>query len=62
MRVILKEQNLTQAELSQILEIRQSQVSNLASGKSLPSYITIYKLHDKFGIKYADLFELSGSS
>lgn len=57
MHSILREQNLTQAELSEILEIRQSQISNLASGKSLPSYITLFKLHEKFGIEYAEFFE-----
>ncbi|MDR0975625.1 MAG: helix-turn-helix transcriptional regulator [Christensenellaceae bacterium] len=57
MRAILKEQNLTQAELSQILNIRQSQVSNLASGKSLPSYITLYKIHNEFGVEYSEFFE-----
>ncbi|MDR0975998.1 MAG: helix-turn-helix domain-containing protein [Christensenellaceae bacterium] len=56
-RAIMKDRDLTQGELALILNIRQSQVSNLSAGKSLPSYTTLYKLHDKFGISYADFFE-----
>jgi transcriptional regulator with XRE-family HTH domain len=51
------ERNLNQSQLAKLLEIRQSQVSNLLRGKSLPSYYTIMAICEKFGVEASELLQ-----
>ena len=47
---LMDERDLYQQELATAIDMRQSQISNLLRGKSLPSYYTIKKLSDFFNI------------
>ena len=48
---------LNQKQLAEILEIRQSQVSNLIHGKSKPSYYTLQQLKNEFDWDINHYFE-----
>ncbi|MDR0975892.1 MAG: helix-turn-helix domain-containing protein [Christensenellaceae bacterium] len=55
LRKIMTTRNLNQAQLSEIIGIRQSQVSNLLGGISEPSYRTLNQLKEKFGLSAEEL-------
>ena len=48
---------LNQKQLADILEIRQSQISNLINDKSKPSYYTLQQLKNKFDWDISHYFE-----
>jgi len=48
---------INQEQLAKILGIRQSQVSNLLNGKSMPSYFTLQQLKNHFDIDINHYFD-----
>ena len=50
-RKLMDERGLKQQQLSDILGIRQSQVSNWLNSKSLPGYVSIQTLCDKLNVE-----------
>ena len=50
MRKLMKERGMTQIEMSELLGVRQSQVSNWLNGKSLPGYKSIKIICKNFNI------------
>lgn len=50
LKALMLVKQLNQEQLAQILGCRQSQISNLLNGKSLPSYHTLQQLKNKFDI------------
>ncbi|MDR0975427.1 MAG: helix-turn-helix domain-containing protein [Christensenellaceae bacterium] len=54
----LSEHKMTQQELSAILHIRQSQISNWLNAKSYPGYISIITICEKLGVMPTDLFSI----
>ena len=59
LRDLMNGQNMTQVQLSQLLDMRQSQVSNWLNGKSLPGYHSIRVLCKKFGISADELLQMN---
>ena len=53
---LMKKKNLNQLQLAGMLGIRQSQISNWLSGKSLPGYYSIKLLCEKLNVCANDLF------
>jgi len=53
----MKTRNLNQLELSGILNIRQSQISNWINGKSLPGYSSLQALKNKLGVRVETFFD-----
>jgi len=50
LRDLMKERGLNQLKLSEILGVRQSQISNWLNGKSLPGYFSIKLLCEKLKV------------
>ena len=55
---LMKERGFNQLQLSKILGIRQSQVSNWLNNKSLPGYYSIKLLCEKLDINADELLGL----
>ncbi|MDR0976021.1 MAG: helix-turn-helix domain-containing protein [Christensenellaceae bacterium] len=56
LQIIMNERGFTQQELSQIIGIRQSQISNWLNGNSFPGYKSLIILHDKLEVSWEKLF------
>jgi transcriptional regulator with XRE-family HTH domain len=54
---IMAERNLTQSRLSEIIHVRQGQVSNWIHGKSFPTYSSLDALRSKLKISSEELFK-----
>jgi transcriptional regulator with XRE-family HTH domain len=50
------ERNLNQIQLAALLGMRQSQVSNWLSGKSLPGYLSLCSLIERLELQPSELF------
>ena len=57
---IMEQRKLNQLQLSDILGIRQSQISNWLNGKSLPGYYSIKTLCEKLGVTANYLLDIEG--
>ena len=57
-RDLMDERGLNQMQLANLLEIRQSQVSNLLNGKSLPQFFTIRQICIKLNVSANELLEV----
>jgi len=55
---VMEKNNLNQLQLSEILGIRQSQISNWLNAKSLPGYYSIRVLCEKLSVSADDLLEI----
>ena len=55
-RSLMKSHGLTQLDLSAKLGVRQSQVSNWLSGKSMPGYRSLLALRSCFGVAMDKFF------
>ncbi|MGN0960816.1 MAG: helix-turn-helix transcriptional regulator [Christensenellales bacterium] len=53
---IMNEYNLTQAGLSEILNVNQTTIGQWLSGKKKPSFDSILMIYEKFGITPNELF------
>jgi len=54
---ILQEKNITQLALSNLLGIRQSQISNWVNGKSLPNFTSLKILQEKLNLTAEEVLE-----
>jgi transcriptional regulator with XRE-family HTH domain len=52
---IMQEHKLNQSQLSNLLGLRQSQISNWVNGKSLPNYSSLKILKEKLKLTAAEL-------
>lgn len=50
LKEIMLEKNLTQLKLAEILGVRQSQISNWLSGKTVPTYTSLQILKDNLDV------------
>lgn len=57
-RQFLKEKNLSQQKLADILGVNQTTVSQWLLGRKKPGYDSIWLLYEKFGIEPNELFGL----
>jgi len=55
---IMEQKKLNQLQLSEILGIRQSQISNWLNGKSLPGYYSIKIICEKLNVSANYLLEI----
>jgi len=58
LKEIMEKNGLNQLMLSELLGIRQSQISNWLNGKSLPGYYSIRVLCEKLKLNANDLLEI----
>ena len=58
LKELMADRNLNQVQLAELLDIRQSQVSNLLNGKSKPQYYTIRKICTELQVSADFLLEL----
>ena len=56
LRDLMNERGLNQMQLANLVGIRQSQVSNLLQGKSMPNYWTLKDLAEKLEICVSNFF------
>jgi len=56
---MMEKNNLNQLELSELLGIRQSQISNWLNAKSLPGYYSIRVLCEKLKVSADCLLEIN---
>lgn len=56
LRKLMKERGLNQLQLSELLGVRQSQVSNWLNGRSLPGYNSLRMLSLKLDVKLEVFF------
>ena len=57
LKELMDEDGISQSQLAEALGIRQSQVSNLVNGKSLPGYYTLRQLSNHFKVSADMLLE-----
>ena len=57
LRQLMKEKKLNQLQLAEILQIRQSQISNWLNGKSLPGYYSLKLICEKLGVTAEQLLQ-----
>ena len=57
-KALMMEKGLTQIDISEILKIRQSQVSNWLNGKSLPGYKSIKTICECFKLSADYLLDI----
>ncbi|MDR0976087.1 MAG: helix-turn-helix domain-containing protein [Christensenellaceae bacterium] len=55
LRELMTDLRLTQAELSNIIGVRQSQISNWLAGKSFPGYCSLQIIKEKFNLLSEEL-------
>jgi len=55
---LMQERGINQLQLSEMLGVRQSQVSNWVNGKSLPGYYSIRMICNKLDVSADYLLEL----
>jgi len=57
LKFLMAERDLKQVDLAKIIGVRQSQVSNWLSGKSLPTLVYFSKICRVFGIDANDMLQ-----
>ncbi|MCL2570405.1 MAG: helix-turn-helix domain-containing protein [Firmicutes bacterium] len=62
MQDIMTASNLNQMEVSEMLGVRQSQVSNWINGKSLPGYYSIKMICEKLKVSADFLLEINDNN
>ena len=58
LKEIMEKNELNQQETADLLQVRQSQVSNWLNGKSLPGYFSIKQICEKFKIEPGQILGL----
>ena len=58
LRELMEQQSLNQLQLSEMLGVRQSQVSNWLNGKSMPGYHSLRQLSLKLKVSADELLEI----
>ena len=51
LKELMAQKGLNQQDTANLLQVRQSQVSNWLNGKSMPGYYSIKQICEKFGVK-----------
>lgn len=58
MRVLRAIKNITQAELSELIQVSRQTINTIESGKYVPSTVLALKMAKVFGVPVEEIFEL----
>lgn len=58
MRVLRAIKNITQAELSDLIQVSRQTINTIESGKYVPSTVLALKMAKVFGVPVEEIFEL----